>query len=191
MNSPVHVAITRKVKPGCEAPFEKAILNFFADSQKDEATLGAQLLRPLPGDRNRSYGILRSFESERDRDAFYQSERFKQWEQMVAPLVEDDYQRRNLDGLEAFFSDPNRIVQPPMWKMAMVTWLGVWPSVFVVTSLGGRWLLSDWPFWLAVGIETGLVVALLTWIVMPMLTRLMKPWLIPPAARGPQERNGP
>lgn len=79
----------------------------------------------------------------------------------------------------------------PLWEMAVVTWLGVWPSMFVVTSLGGRWLLSDCPFWLPVGIETGLAVAMLTCIVVPMLSRLMKPWLLPPAGRGSQERSGP
>ena len=54
---------------------------------------------------------------------------------------------------------------------------GVWPTVFAVTSLGGRWLLSGWPFWLAVGIETMVVVAILTWGVMPLLTRWLRSWL--------------
>ena len=191
MNKPIHVAITRTVKPGSEKAFEEAILTFFAESQKDEATLGAQLLRPLPEAHDRTYGILRSFKSERDRDAFYASERFNQWQQAVAPLVMDGYERRDLGGLEAFFSDPNRILQPPLWKMAVVTWLGVWPTVFFVSSLGGRWLLSGWPFWLAVGIEALFVVAILTWGVMPVLTRVLKSWLIPLADQHSGERNGP
>jgi antibiotic biosynthesis monooxygenase (ABM) superfamily enzyme len=178
MSQPVHIAINRTVKPGCENDFEKAILNFFADAQESHATLGAQLLRPLPGSNSRTYGIMRSFNSEHDRDQFYASERFKKWERAVAPLVENDYARKELRGLEAFFSDPSPMKQPPLWKMAAVTWLGVWPTVFAVTSLGGRWLLSGWPFWLAVGIETLVVVAILTWSVMPLLTRWFKSWLI-------------
>lgn len=180
MNQPVHVAITRTVKSGCEASFEKAVLKFFAQSQEDSSTLGAQLLRPLPGSQNRTYGILRSFGSEGDRKAFYRSEQFQRWQNEVAPLVEGDYSRRELNGLEAFFNDPNRILEPPLWKMAVVTWLGVWATVFAVSSLGGRWLLSGLPFWLAVGIETLAVVAILTWGVMPKLTRWMKPWLTSP-----------
>lgn len=177
MNKPIHVAITRTVKPGCEAPFEKAILSFFANSQKNEATMGAQLLRPLPGDRNRTYGILRSFDSEQDRIAFYDSENFKQWQREVAPLVENGYSRRELKGLEAFFTNSEHAFRPPLWKMAFITWLGVWPTVLAVSSFGGRWLLAGWPFWLAVGLETLLVVAALTWGVMPVLNRLLKPWL--------------
>ena len=70
------------------------------------------------------------------------------------------------------------MVQPPLWKMAVVTGLGVWPTVFAVSSLGGRWLLSGWPFWLAVGIETLSVVAILTWGVMLLLTRWLKSWVL-------------
>lgn len=189
MNKPVHAVITRTVKPGCEEPFEKAILNFFADAQKHEATLGAQLLRPLPGTQSRTYGIFRSFDSEQDRAEFYESDRFNQWQKAVAPLVEDEYSRRDLNGLEAFFTEPSHELQPPRWKMALVTWLGVWPTVFGVTLLGGKWLLSGWPFWLAVGIETLVVVAVLTWGVMPVLTRMMKSWLIPPVGRHSKERS--
>lgn len=128
MPTPIHMAITRSVKPGSVAACEEKILTFFAESQQDQATLGAQLLRPLPGTHDRTYGIRRSFKSEQGRDAFYASERFNQWQQAVATLVEDKYERRDLDGLEAFFSGPNRIKQPPWWKMAVVTWLGVWPN---------------------------------------------------------------
>ncbi len=185
MNRPVHVAITRTVKSGCEASFEKAVLKFFAQSQKQEPTLGAQLLRPLQGTQSRTYGILRSFDSEQDRETFYESEDFQRWQKEVAPLVEGTYSRRELNGLEAFFDQPTHIQEPPLWKMAVVTWLGVWPTVFTVSSLGGRWLLSGWPFWLAVGIETLAVVAILTWGVMPVLTRWLKPWLTSPAGAAP------
>ena len=187
MNRPVHVAITRTVKSGCEASFEKAVLKFFAHSQEAESTLGAQLLRPLTGTQSRTYGILRSFASERDREAFYQSEHFQRWQTEVAPLVEGDYSRHELNGLEAFFNEPARIQDPPLWKMAVVTWLGVWPTVFAVSSIGGRWLLSGWPFWLAVGIETLAVVAILTWGVMPVLTRWFKPWLTSAAGSAPSK----
>ena len=185
MNTPIHVAITRTVKSGCEDEFEKAILSFFAGAQGGTATLGALLLRPLPGSGSRTYGILRSFVSEEDREAFYRSERFNQWQEVVKPFLEEDYSRRDLHGLEAFFSNPSLIKQPPRWKMAVVTWVGVWPSVFIVSSLIGKPLLTGWPFWLAVGLETLIVVAILTWGVMPALTRLCKSWLIKPAENSP------
>lgn len=176
MNTPVHVAVTRMVKPGREEAFEEAIRSFFADSLKDEASLGAQLLRPLPGANTRTYGILRSFSNKKDRDAFYQSESFRRWEEAVKPLVEEDYARRNVHGLEAFFTDHSIIESPPRWKMALLTWLGVWPTVLVVSALTTN-MLAGWTFWIANGVVNLFVVAALTWIVMPVLTRLVRPWL--------------
>jgi uncharacterized protein len=64
MDNAVHVAITRTVQPGCEEAFEDAIRSFFADTLREKTSLGAQLVRPLPGTDSRTYGILRSFRSE-------------------------------------------------------------------------------------------------------------------------------
>ena len=176
MNTPVHVAITRTVRSGCEEAFEEAIRSFFADSLKDPATLGSLLLRPLPGSNTRTYGILRSFANENDRDAFYRSENFLRWDEAVKQFVEGDYSRRSLHGLEAFFTDPNIIDNPPRWKMAILTWLGVWPTVLVVTALISD-RLTGWPFWINNGFSNVFVVAALTWVVMPVLARLARPWL--------------
>lgn len=176
MNTPVHVAITRTVKTGCEEAFEEAIRSFFADSLKDPATLGSLLLKPLPGSDSRTYGILRSFRNENERDAFYRSKSFIRWDEAVKPFVEGEYSRRSLHGLEAFFSNLCITDTPPRWKMAALTWLGVWPTVLVVTALISN-RLADWPFWLSNGFSNVLVVAALTWVVMPVLTHLARPWL--------------
>ncbi len=184
----IHVAITRTVKPGCEEAFEQAIRKFFSDSLQETPTLGAQLIRPLPGSEGRTYGILRSFASEEDREAFYESASFALWQEAVEPLVEGDYVRRDLHGLEAFFAAPGQVRHPPRWKMAFVTWLGVWPTVYLVSYLL-RDLLAGWHRVFAVGLDTFLVVLALTWAVMPALTRAFRPWLVRPAQGLPDERK--
>jgi antibiotic biosynthesis monooxygenase (ABM) superfamily enzyme len=60
--------------------------------------------------------------------------------------------------------------------MAILTWLGVWPTVLVVSALTTN-MLAGWMFWIANGVVNLFVVAGLTWIVMPLLTRLSRPWL--------------
>lgn len=177
MEENIHVAITRNVKPGFEEAFERAIQDFFAKTMGQPGSLGAQLIRPVPNSGNNSYGILRSFKSDKDRRAFYASTAFKDWEKMVEPMVEGDYTKRNLHGLEAFFSDPNIIRHPAKWKMAFVTWLGVWPTVFAVTQLLSPHLKL--PALAATGLDTFVVVVILSWAVMPLLTRIMRPWLRP------------
>jgi len=174
MNNPVHVAITRTVKPGSEEAFREAIKSIFDDTLRENTSLGAQLLRPLPGSDSRTYGILRSFSTEDDRDAFYNSENFRKWEEAVAPMVEGDYSRRDLHGLEAFFRSNS--IDPPAWKMALLTWLGVCPTVQIVSALVPT-TMAAWPFWLLNAIVNIFVVAALVWVVMPLLTRLARPWL--------------
>lgn len=176
MEPSIHVAITRKVKPGFEADFETALLKFFAQSLQHKGALGAQLIRPIPGSADRTYGIIRSFAGIDDRDAFYQSDAFREWEAAVQTFAEPDYSMRELHGLEAFFADPGAIKHPPRWKMAMVTWLGVWPTVFVISQLVGPHLAPLQPLG-ASAIITMLVVVILTWAVMPALTKLLRPWL--------------
>jgi uncharacterized protein len=177
MDAPIHVAITRRVKPGHERDFEKAVLACFADSLRDTTTQGALLLRPLPESDSRTYGILRSFASEQERNAFYKSDAFTKLQQAIEPYVEDDVSRRELHGLEAFFYNPSLIHHPPRWKMAFVTWLGVWPTVYAASNLVGP-RLSWCHSFVSAGIVTLFVVLVLAWGVMPILTRLLRPWLM-------------
>lgn len=178
MKKPIHMAILRKVRPGCETAFESAVHAFFKASIPGSGTTAAQLITPLPGTSDTTYGILRSFASEADRDRFYASGAFSAWEASIKDLVEPEgYRREEFHGLEAFFGALHGPGQPPKWKMAVVTWLGVWPTVFIVGLLVSPHM-PPMPKWAAVGIDTGLVVAALSWAVMPLLTKVFRPWLI-------------
>ena len=176
MSHPLHVAITRKVKPGCEPAFEEAILRFFASSFSQAGTLGTYLLRPLPRSSDRTYGILRSFASETERDAFYASDAFTQWQKTVEPLVEPEYSRRPLHGLEAFFREGPQGTHPPRWKMALLTLAGVYPSVYVFSRLLHP-ITGTWSPAMAIFMTSALVVTTLAWVVMPILTRMFSFWL--------------
>lgn len=170
---PVHVAITRRVRPGREAEFQAALREFFHESFAHSAVLGATLLVPPPGSASREFGILRTFADERERDAFYASPLFQQWETRARELTDGEPHYRTLHGLEAWFRSPGA---PPRWKMALVTFLGVYPLTSVLPRLGAR-LLPDWHPLLANVLVTGLIVSLLAWVVMPVLTRLFRSWL--------------
>lgn len=176
MNKPVHVAITRKIKRGSEEAFEKAIQRFFSESAIASGSLGALLIKPIPGSDGNTYGILRSFASEEERKEFYKSDKFSEWEKTIDALLEDKYSRHDLHGLEAFFANTGLIQHPPKWKMAIVTWLGVWPAVFLASHFVSPYL-EGFSIWIRTGLVTLLVVLALTWAIMPMLTRLLRSWL--------------
>lgn len=170
----IHVAVTRQVKPGSEEEFEHALREFARESLREPGMTGVHLIEPVPGTNGCEYGILRSFDSEEASRRFYDSELFRQWQRRVDHLVIGDSAVRRLHGLEAFFRESKHA--PPRWKMAIVTWLGVFPSVLLWSSTLPR-LLSGLPQLLIVAIVNVFVVVTLAWAVMPLLSKLLAGWL--------------
>ena len=176
----IHVAITRVVRPGREAEFEEKIAEFFHRAEKAPQTGGAYLLRPMGGPRSREYGILRSFTDEKAREEFYGSKLYADWNEAVQDLVEGEPVKRDLHGLEAFFRTGVNEPAPPAWKMALVTWLGVNPAVYVFAILVPVAFGMNHPL-IELALVNAFVVASLTWFFMPILTRIFRPWLQPEA----------
>ncbi|GAB3597332.1 hypothetical protein [Microbacterium tumbae] len=67
---------------------------------------------------------------------------------------------------------------PPRWKMAIVTWIGVYPIITLLLFAVGP-LIIGLPTPLMTLILTVVLVSLLSFVVMPLLTRLFGPWLRP------------
>ena len=170
---PIHVAITRRVRPGCEAEFQEALRDFIQESFAHSGVLGATLLVPAPGSGSREFGILRTFGDESEREAFYAMPLFQAWEAKARRLTEGEPEYRTLHGLEAWFRSP---APPPRWKMALVTFAGVYPLTSLLPPLFNRLFAPLHPLLINVA-TTGLIVLLLTWVIMPQLTRLARGWL--------------
>jgi uncharacterized protein len=174
-SSPIHVAITRRIKPGCEAEFQKALTEFFKTSFAQTGVHGAAMLTPPPGSHSNEYGIIRTFANEEERKSFYASALFLAWKEKVAPLTEGEPTYKDLHGLEAFFRSqtaPN----PPRWKMAVATYLGVVPVTIFTSQTVGR-LMRGQNYFVANLAGNFCVVALLAWVMMPLVTRILKRWL--------------
>ena len=171
---PVHVALTRRVRPGREGEFQQALLEFMQASFNHDGVLGASLLTPPPGSNTREFGILRTFHNEQERDAFYASPLFKGWEERARKLTEGEPVYRRLHGLEAWFRSSQN--PPPRWKMAAATFLGVFPTAMMLNLTLGP-AIRSWPFILGSAVFNACMVGLLTWAVMPLVTRVLNPWL--------------
>lgn len=179
MNEPIHVAVVRTVKPGCEVAFELALHDFVQRSLTLPGQTGVHVIRPAPGTNSREYGIIRGFA---DRDAlktFRTSPEYLKWNQFALGLTEGNGKVEELSGLESWFTLPGQPLRPlPQWKMALVTFVGV----DVVTTLL-FWaigpMIQGWPFLLRNSAFNVLVVACLTWLAMPLLTRALQGWLRP------------
>ncbi len=178
MSESLHIAITRRVRPEHVAEFESALATFASRSLAEPGSRGVHLLHPPPGSEAREYGILRSFATADDRDAFYQSSLYQEWVAEIEPLVEGHADYRKLTGLEAWFRDPAG-GHPPVWKMALLTWIAVWPVSMIVPAALGPLLTGVIPGLLVAGAIAAGITAVLTWIAMPLLVRLAHPWLQP------------
>jgi len=173
---PVHIAITRRVRPGFESAFQQALRDFMQASFSQGGVLGASMLTPPHGSDTREFGILRTFANEAERDAFYHSPIFTAWNERAKSLTEGEPVYRQLHGLEAWFRAPQH--PPPRWKMAVATFLGVFPVALILNLALGP-VIQSWPMVLRNAAFNVCVVTLLTWVVMPLVTRLLHGWLRP------------
>jgi antibiotic biosynthesis monooxygenase (ABM) superfamily enzyme len=163
-----------------EEEFQRALRDFFQASFDHGGVLGASMLSPPPDSSSREFGILRTFASEKERDAFYASPQFQAWEQRARTMTEGEPVYRQLHGLEAWFHSPT---PPPRWKMAVATIIGVYPTSLLLSLTIGH-VTSSWPLVVRCLVIAACMVALLTWVVMPLVIRLIGPWLRPPSQGG-------
>jgi antibiotic biosynthesis monooxygenase (ABM) superfamily enzyme len=177
-SQPVSTQVVRRIKAGQEEAFERTLKEFFVKAKPIPGQLSVNVVKPAVG--SRDWGILRTFASESHRDQFFASETFRDYEQYVSQFVEGDSRVEHLCGLETWFTAPGAvaIIPPPRWKMAIVTFFGVYFTSTLVGLLLGP-SLQSLPNWLSSAVAVAITVACLTWLVMPNLSRLLRPWLSP------------
>ncbi len=181
----VMVLITRHVRPGRGADYAQIIAGLTVAAARYPGHLGGHLFRP--GDQSDSdaapFHLVFAFDTDEHLHAWNQSpEREKGLAQMESLICGAD-ETRVLSGLERWFAlpaQPNR-PPPPRWKMAVVTWFGIFPLVLLLSTLIAPLLAPVHPG-LSVAVVTVLVVVCMTWFVAPTLTRLFAGWLYPAAA---------
>jgi antibiotic biosynthesis monooxygenase (ABM) superfamily enzyme len=178
MSDTMHIAITRRVRKEHAREFEAALAEFASRSLAGAGSRGVQLLYPPPGSDTCEYGILRSFASAADRDAFYDSALFKEWLARIEPMIEGAPTYRELSGLEAWFREPHAAM-PPRWKMALLTWIAVWPVSMAVPAMLAPLLGPGVPAVISAGLVAAGIVVVLTWAAMPLLVKATRPWLHP------------
>jgi antibiotic biosynthesis monooxygenase (ABM) superfamily enzyme len=182
MDEPIHIAITVRVRKTHIAEFESALTDFACRSLAEPGARGVLCLYPPPGLASTEYGIMRSFASVADRDAFYRTALFKDWLNRIRPMVEGKSIRRQLVGLEAWFRDPTEPM-PPRWKMAVLTWIAAWPVSMLVSAILALAVGQNLPHVVESAlVAAGLVIAL-TWVAMPFLVKIAHPWLHPKSSQ--------
>ena len=174
--APVTRIARRRARPGHELEYEALLREMFATMRGSPGFLGADLLPPEEdgGD----YQVIVRFASEAALQQWDECDARAALHERMRAAAEDEPAYRRLSGLEAWFAPAvvPASAHPPRARMAVVTWMGIFPTVSVVLGLVAP-LLQPLPFLPRTAVLTALVVVAMTWGVMPRLTRLMRPWL--------------
>jgi antibiotic biosynthesis monooxygenase (ABM) superfamily enzyme len=88
------------------------------------------------------------------------------------------YQRAS--GLETWFTLPGEraIVPPPRWKQLLVTLVGAYPMVVLLSAFVLP-RVEEWPLLARAAVTPVVLLSLMTYVVMPLLTQLFRGWLYP------------
>ncbi len=176
---PVTAVASRRVRAGREREFEEWVSGIFAAANKFPGYLGSEVFRPSgPGDDE--YKIVFRFDHESNLHAWETSQERRRWLKRVRPLLKEEEKVRVLTGLETWFALPMKPAEPPppRYKMALVTWMAVFPLITTIFLLLGP-VLNQLPFLLRSLVLTVIMVSLMTYVVMPRMTRLFSFWLYP------------
>lgn len=175
----VTAVISHIVKPGREQGYEEWFHGIAFEARKFEGHLGVTAIRPTDHVYPEYVVILR-FAHYVNLKNWLESDVRRDWIDRLQPLIEKPESIQTLTGLETWFSWPNKLLKapPPRHKMVLVTWLGVFGTLAVLSRLLAP-ILSALPILLNQLVTTGLIVVLLTYLIMPRLTRLFGRWLYP------------
>lgn len=177
----VTVLVMRRVMPQHVVGFEAAMAGMIEAAGSFPGHLGGQLVQPDepgPADEPLLYHVVFAFDTEEHLAAWQSSPERARWLQQVAPFTLGAQQMRRVSGLDYWFAPAGTTTKapPPRWKVAVVTWLGIFPTVLLL-FLTVAPLLADWPLVPRVAVITVLVVLIMTWVVAPRLTRWLAGWL--------------
>lgn len=179
---PVTVLFKRRVRPGREAEFEAWVSGITRAALQFPGHLGAAIIRPA-GPGARDYVIIFRFEDYAQAEAWESSDTRADWVARVRALTEGEAEIQRVSGLEFWFTPPAGTTRvPPRWKMALVTFLVLWP-LNVLANLALWPVIGGWPIALRALVVVGVLVPLVTYVAMPWATRLFAFWLYPPANR--------
>lgn len=172
----VTVLISRNVRIGSEADFVRVTSTLKKVAAGFEGYLGSQIIQ-LGQDlevQDSMYHIMLAFSTQAQLDAWNASPERELGLEAAKPFVEGLTTIKPVSGLGFWFRNSQQ--GPPRWKVAVVTWLGIFPTVYFLF-----WITADvlryWTLLPRTVVLTLAVVLIMTWVVAPQLTKLLRPWL--------------
>jgi antibiotic biosynthesis monooxygenase (ABM) superfamily enzyme len=175
----VTVVVTRVVKSGKEADYERWLHQLITDASSLPGYLGAHVHRPAAGG-PREYSSVFRFDSVANLRSFEASDLRHRALREVAAFVEADAAWKEMTGLEFWFTPPPGTVvpQPSRIRMALLMIIVVYGLVLSIGT-GVALVLKDAPMPVRLLVTITIEVFLMTYFLMPRLTRWLAFWIYP------------
>ena len=177
---PVKVVLERRIRAGAEDKLHAWAQRLVAGAARSGSLDGSSVLAPP---RSGSLFVLLRFQSVADLERWQQSSEYRALLEEADEISDSGAHSQVRTGMETWFTLPDAPipnVPPPRWKMALTTWIGLFPMVVVLRFL---FRPLGMPVLLEQAVSTIIPTVMLTWVVMPAFTRLLYRWLYPRAIR--------
>lgn len=166
-------------RPGHEAGFMATLNGMVHAASAFPGHLGVNVFGPSDHQRP-EFHIVIKFDALTSLQHWLASDVRRDWlaraagDQVGPPAIEV------LSGLETWFALPDQSGPPslPRWKMALVSWLAIFPLITAFRLVLSP-VLAGMSVWLQSLLLTALLTPTMTWIVMPAMTRLFRRFLYP------------
>jgi antibiotic biosynthesis monooxygenase (ABM) superfamily enzyme len=178
----VSVQVTARVNPGREEEYERTVSEVLAVAAGFPGHVRSDVVR-ADGEYG-EYHVTVEFDT---------ADHYRRWEGSVQRresmaglpgLLAESTEQRRFQGLDLWVVDPATPGTPPRWKIAIVTWLGIFPSVVILVCVVGLVIPpKSFLLWGNI-VVTALCTLAMTYAVMPALTKLLARWLRAPGAPG-------
>ncbi|MCY1542687.1 hypothetical protein D9M68_784480 [compost metagenome] len=123
------------------------------------------------------FHIVQKFASRAELEAWKASEEAADWHARLRDVSDHEPEYRILNDNLWFSAKAPPVAAPPArWRMAVVTWIGIFPTACLFIGLLLP-VLMDVPFIPRIAVLTMLIVAAMYYVVMPRLLRWMAWWL--------------
>ena len=177
MENNITVVVSHYVKRGKEQEFQRALKQVIEQAKTFKGYSGIQTIQVNNKVEN-EYILLIRFDTESNYRTWQSSNTRKAWSDELKEYIVRESKVRFQEGLEFWFSLPqlSNSIPPKKWKMALLTWMVIYPMILALSTLAGIYLNFMHPF-LRILIVSMILVSLMTYFVMPKVTTVFASWI--------------
>ncbi len=173
---PVTVIVKHCVKSGNEAAYEVWAQKVSHAASRFEGFLGVNFIRPSEG-KGSEYVLIFKFNSYENLLVWEESDERQHWVNMRRSMTVGEPRIKRYTGWDYWFALPDAaIIPPPKYKMAIITFISLYPLALLVPMALNPFIgqLETFLFTL---FNSAIIILIMSYIMMPLMVNLFKHWL--------------